>query len=78
MKFEPVVYQCAVCGTEFEAKSAKMRHRPEGYYIAVRRVTESLNHHATVGEVFTCDKVCAVDFMQYKLSENFEPQGRVK
>lgn len=65
------IYRCIVCPVEIEVKNSKMRHRPPGYYFAVRRVTDSGNHYVTEGEVFCHDKACAEDFVHYNMSANF-------
>lgn len=66
------IYECVYCHAKIIADSPFRTDAPEGYYVSVRRVTGRKNHTIT-GEVFACSKDCAVNFMQYGISNNAVP-----
>lgn len=66
-------YRCQDCDALVLAQSDAGKDRPEGYYVHMRRVTES-GVQSVTGEMFFDEKECLVHYMQYGISRSTTPQ----
>lgn len=71
-------YKCGRCGSVVEAKSPWSDDYPEGYFLTIRRVTESQSHYLS-DLIYLCTKECLVEFAQFGVSaatQTWRPVGR--